>query len=79
MINRKEGYALSFSDIEPKLCVISTVTGTIIAQCLTAEIIRDLKKNIHPIPVYISSNVDFADEHNNSLQEKYKGRISNSY
>ncbi|MFK9093813.1 sugar isomerase domain-containing protein [Bacillus salipaludis] len=69
------GDALSFPGLETKVCAISSITGILIAQCLTAEIINNLTLNNHPIPAYISANVDGADEHNNALREKYKGRI----
>lgn len=58
-----------------KVCAISSVTGAMIAQALTAETIRLLAERGTVPPVYISYNVDGADEWNQKLVEKYGDRI----
>ncbi|MHB9144445.1 MAG: sugar isomerase domain-containing protein [Symbiobacteriia bacterium] len=59
-----------------KVCAISSVTGATIAQALTAETIRLLTERGTTPPVYISYNVDGADEWNTKLVRKYGDRIS---
>jgi uncharacterized phosphosugar-binding protein len=58
-----------------KVCAISSITGAMIAQGLTAEIIGNLQKAGAEIPVLISANVDGGDAHNNALRDKYGARI----
>lgn len=58
-----------------RVCAISSVTGALIAQALTAEIIRLIRAAGAEPPVYISANVDGADEHNRLLEDRYRGRI----
>lgn len=62
-------------EMEARICSISSITNGFIAQALTAEIIgKLLEDDINP-PVFISYNVDGADEHNERLKEKYEGRV----
>lgn len=56
-------------------CAVSSVTGALIAQALTAEIIACILEAGEEPPVYISANVDGSDEHNARLEARYKGRI----
>lgn len=56
-------------------CAVSSVTGALIAQALTAEIIGQILAAGEEPPVYISANVDGSDEHNARLEARYKGRI----
>jgi uncharacterized phosphosugar-binding protein len=58
-----------------KVCSISSVTGATIAQCLTAEIARILLDCGEPVPVFMSANLDGADEWNQRIREKYQDRI----
>lgn len=57
------------------VCAVSSVTGALIAQALTAETIRLLLEGGQDPPVYLSANVDGADEHNSRLEARYRGRI----
>lgn len=58
-----------------KVCSISSVTGAVIAQCLTAEITKNLLQKGIDVPILISANVDGADEHNAKIRSLYTGRI----
>ena len=58
-----------------KVCSISSVTGAVIAQCLTAEITKNLIAQGVEVPVLISANIDGADEHNAKIRGLYAGRI----
>ncbi len=66
---------LQAEGLSVKVCSISSITGGFIAQGLTAEIISNLKERGITPPVFISANVDNADDYNNSLRAKYEGRI----
>lgn len=56
-------------------CAISSVTGALIAQTLTAEIIGMLLARGLEVPVYLSSNVPGGIERNNRLVQRYSDRI----
>lgn len=59
-----------------KVCSVSSVSNMFIAQALNAETIRAiLEMGIKP-DILISQNIDGADEHNEAIKAKYKGRIS---
>ncbi|MEW8978700.1 MAG: SIS domain-containing protein [Symbiobacterium sp.] len=58
-----------------KVCAISSITGALIAQGITAEIVGHLVAAGQTPPVYISANVDGADEHNEALKARYGDRI----
>ncbi|WAH36027.1 SIS domain-containing protein [Alicyclobacillus dauci] len=66
---------LESSALPAKVCSISSVTGAIIAQCLTAEITRNLMEMNVDVPVLMSANLDGADEFNETMTARYKGRI----
>ncbi|MDQ0189849.1 SIS domain-containing protein [Alicyclobacillus cycloheptanicus] len=51
-----------------KVCPISSVTGAVIAQCLTAEITRNLLEWGVSVPVLKSSNLDGADAWNETVR-----------
>ncbi|MHB1685319.1 MAG: sugar isomerase domain-containing protein [Bacilli bacterium] len=61
--------------MDSKICAISSVTGAVIAQCLTAEIARRLLERHRSVPILMSANIDGADERNKALQREYEGRI----
>jgi uncharacterized phosphosugar-binding protein/putative N-acetylmannosamine-6-phosphate epimerase len=66
---------LSAPGLKEAICAVSSVTGALIAQALTAETIRLLlEAGVEP-PVYVSANVDGSDEHNARLEARYAGRI----
>jgi len=54
---------------------ISSLTGALIGQMLTAETIGILFDHGHEPPVLLSANVAGGLEHNAALQQKYAGRI----
>lgn len=59
----------------PKICAVSSVTGTVIAQALTAEIAARYREHGADPPVLLSANVDGADDHNTRLRARYGSRI----
>lgn len=56
-------------------CAVSSITAALLAQLVTAEVVRRLLEAGERPPVYISANVPDGDEHNRVLEEKYEGRI----
>jgi uncharacterized phosphosugar-binding protein/putative N-acetylmannosamine-6-phosphate epimerase len=66
---------LAAPGLKESVCAVSSVTGALIAQALTAEAIRLIQEAGVEPPVYISANVDGADEHNARLEARYQGRI----
>jgi len=58
-----------------KVCAVSSITGALIAQGITAEIIGRLVAAGQTPPVYISANVDGGDAHNEALKARYGDRI----
>lgn len=66
---------LEVPGMDERICAISSVTGALIAQALTAETIRLIRAGGMEPPVYVSANVDGADAHNARLEERYRGRI----
>lgn len=61
--------------LKEAVCAVSSVTGALIAQALTAETIRLIIEAGAEPPVYVSANLDGADEHNARLEARYEGRI----
>lgn len=66
---------LEAPELATRVCSISSVTGAVIAQCLTAEITRNLIEAGVEVPILMSANVDGADEFNQRLTARYAGRI----
>ena len=66
---------LTAPGLSEAICAVSSATGALIAQALTAETIRLILAAGGEPPVYISANVDGSDEHNARLEARYKGRI----
>jgi uncharacterized phosphosugar-binding protein len=56
-------------------CAVSSLTGALIAQTLTAETIAGLIARGQDVPVYISANVPGGIEHNDELVQRYAGRV----
>ena len=67
---------LSDPRIPVKVCGGSSVANVFIAQSLNAEILRLLLERGYEPPVYLSQNVEGADQRNEALRAKYQGRIS---
>ncbi len=53
----------------------STVAGAFIWNALVAETVAILERDGTAAPVYISSNMPNAKEHNRALVAKYRGRV----
>ncbi len=53
---------------------ISTISGNVIAQMLTAETYNYLKSQDKSCPVLLSANTKGADVHNRALSDQYLGR-----
>lgn len=56
-------------------CAVSSITAALLAQLVTAEVVRRLLDAGETPPVYLSANVPGGDEHNHALEERYAGRI----
>src|SRR2546428_2063726 len=62
-----------------KACSISSLSGVLIEQMLTAETIRNLiARGIDP-PIFISANVPGGIEQGEKLRQRYEGRINSSW
>ncbi|WP_207782203.1 sugar isomerase domain-containing protein [Phytoactinopolyspora limicola] len=57
------------------VCAVSTITSALLAQFLTAEVVRRLLAAGEDPPVYLSANVPGGDTHNEALLKRYQGRI----
>ncbi|WP_216853268.1 sugar isomerase domain-containing protein [Phytoactinopolyspora halotolerans] len=57
------------------VCAVSTITSALLAQFLTAEVVRRLLDAGEQPPVYLSANVPEGDAHNDALLKRYEGRI----
>ncbi len=67
--------ALTYNKVNVPFGPTSTVVGAVIINAILAEAVKILAdKGIEP-PVFLSGNMDGADEHNSKLVEKYKKRI----
>jgi len=57
------------------VCAVSSVTTALLAQLLTAEVVRRFHVAGEVPPVYLSANVPGGDEHNLALESRYAGRL----
>jgi len=57
------------------VCAVSSVTSALLAQLLTAEVVRRFQVAGEVPPVYLSANVPGGDEHNQALESRYAGRL----
>ncbi|MBO4208012.1 sugar isomerase domain-containing protein [Micromonospora echinofusca] len=57
------------------VCAVSTVTAALLAQLLTAEVVRRFHLAGEAPPIYLSANVPGGDAHNNALESRYAGRL----
>ncbi|WP_100010209.1 SIS domain-containing protein [Lentibacillus sediminis] len=53
----------------------STVIGAAILNAIFAESIKQMAENGFEPPIFLSGNMEGADEHNRELIEKYRGRV----
>lgn len=58
-----------------RVCAVSSVTSALLAQMLTAEVVRRFHRSAEVPPIYLSANVPGGDEHNHALESRYAGRI----
>lgn len=66
---------LSYDKVKVPFGPTSTVIGTAILNAVFAEAIKLMADNGFEPPVFLSGNMDGADDHNNRLVEKYRKRI----
>jgi uncharacterized phosphosugar-binding protein len=57
------------------VCAVSSITGALLVQMLTAEVAGRLLAGGDQPPVYLSANVPGGDEHNRALEARYADRI----
>lgn len=57
------------------VCAVSSITAALLAQLLTAEVVRRIIDAGETPPVYLSANVPGGDAHNDGLLHRYAGRI----
>ncbi len=70
-----KGDALIQTEGVAKICSISSITGAMIAQSLTVEIADNLVKENVEVPMLLVEDSEEAKKHNETLLEKYKGRL----
>jgi uncharacterized phosphosugar-binding protein len=58
-----------------RVCAVSSLTAALLAQLLTAEVVRRFQAVGEMPPIYLSANVPGGDEHNQALEARYAGRI----
>ncbi|MGI2329201.1 SIS domain-containing protein [Planococcus sp. YIM B11945] len=66
---------LSYDKVKVPFGPTSTVVGAVILNAIFAEAIKLLADNGIEPPIFLSGNIDGADDHNNGLVEKYQERI----
>lgn len=54
---------------------ISSITAAYVAQLLTLGVARTIADRGETPPMYISANIPGGDEHNSTLEDRYRGRI----
>jgi uncharacterized phosphosugar-binding protein len=69
------GDALLPTDGGGRVCAVSSVTSALLAQLLTAEVVRRFHQVGEVAPIYLSANVPGGDEHNHTLESRYAGRL----
>ena len=67
--------ALSLPEVKVPFAPVSTAIGVTILQALFATAIEKMVSNAFEPPIFLSGNIENADEHNNRLLEKYGQRI----
>ncbi|MBI0579033.1 SIS domain-containing protein [Neobacillus cucumis] len=67
--------ALTYEKVAVPFGSTSTVVGAVILNAIFAEAIKMMADNGFEPPVFLSGNIDGADDHNHRLVERYRGRI----
>lgn len=66
---------LNYDKVKVPFGPTSTVVGAVILNAIFAEAIQLMADNGFEPPIFLSGNIDGADEHNQQLIEKYQRRI----
>jgi uncharacterized phosphosugar-binding protein len=66
---------LSHESVPVPFSPTSTVIGSAILNAIFAEAIVFMAENGFEPPIFLSGNIEGADDHNNKIIEKYKDRI----
>ncbi|WP_080843871.1 SIS domain-containing protein [Cytobacillus gottheilii] len=66
---------LSYDKVKVPFSPTSTVVGAVILNAIFAEAIKLMADNGFEPPVFLSGNMDGADEHNEKLIQRYQSRI----
>ncbi|WP_053218359.1 SIS domain-containing protein [Virgibacillus senegalensis] len=66
---------LSHPDVQVSFAPSSTVIGAAIINGILAEAIKQMAENGFQPPVFLSGNIEGADEHNQQLIDKYLDRV----
>ncbi|HUQ64741.1 SIS domain-containing protein [Oceanobacillus profundus] len=66
---------LSHIDVDVRFSPSSTVIGSTILNAVFAQSIKLMAENNFEPPVFLSGNIEGADDHNEKLIDKYKERI----
>ncbi len=66
---------LSYEKVKVPFGPTSTVVGAVILNAIFAEAIMIMADNGYEPPIFLSGNIDGADEHNDRIIKKYKERI----
>jgi uncharacterized phosphosugar-binding protein len=56
-------------------CAVSSITGALLVQLVTAEAVRLLREAGERPPVYVSANTPGGHERNQRLEQRYGGRL----
>lgn len=67
--------AVEIKEGSPKVSPISTIVGSAILQAIVAEVAARLTPKDGKAPIWVSSNVDGGDEHNQLMASRYQSRI----
>lgn len=67
---------MSHENVAEKFSPSSTVIGAAILNSILSRTIQLLAEAGYEPPIFMSGNIDGADEHNKKLIEKYKNRVS---
>lgn len=60
---------------QPKVSPISTIVGATILQGMVAQVVGFIYEKGGALPVWVSSNVDDGDDHNQAMANKFQSRM----
>ncbi|WP_258188216.1 MULTISPECIES: SIS domain-containing protein [Bacillaceae] len=67
---------LTYEKVDIPFGPTSTVVGVVIINAILAESVKIKADNNFDPPIFLSGNIDGADQHNEQLVEKYRERIA---